>query len=153
MNTNHSLNNNIDYIYTNCEKITRLTRDVKAGEEMLQNYCNFTKNEWFEDFLHKADKPCFFNLPDTSLLRCLRSIQFLTIILYKQISANQLIYFLLYSILITSCASKSNSTLKKSNLTPTSENLIIDSLISFNFSLSNCIFSPLEGCMKPIKKA
>jgi len=55
MNTNHSLNNNIDYIYTNCEKITRLTRDVKAGEEMLQNYCNFTKNEWFEDFLHKAD--------------------------------------------------------------------------------------------------
>ena len=52
MNTNHSENNNIDYIYFDKYKITYLIRNVKDNEELLQNYCNFKQNNWFEDYLH-----------------------------------------------------------------------------------------------------
>lgn len=52
MNTNHSANNNIDYIYSDKYKITYLIRNVKDNEELLQNYCNFKQNNWFEDYLH-----------------------------------------------------------------------------------------------------
>jgi hypothetical protein len=52
MNTNHSANNNIDYIYSDKYKITYLIRNVKDNEELLQNYCNFKENNWFEDYLH-----------------------------------------------------------------------------------------------------
>ena len=55
MNTNHSENNNIDFIYTNNEKITYLTKDVKAGDEIFQDYRNFEKVEWFEKYLHEKD--------------------------------------------------------------------------------------------------
>ena len=52
MNTNHSIYNNIDFEYNDTEKITYVTRDVYAGEEIYQNYCNFDKCDWFEEFLH-----------------------------------------------------------------------------------------------------
>ena len=53
MNTNHSEDNNIDFIYVHDEKITYLTKDVKAGDEMFQNYRNFEKVHWFEEYLHE----------------------------------------------------------------------------------------------------
>ena len=53
--TNHSTNNNIDFHYTDTKKITYTTRDVKAGEEMVQNYCNYTKVDWFENYLHSIN--------------------------------------------------------------------------------------------------
>ena len=52
MNTNHSEDNNIDFIYVHDEKITYLTKDVKAGDEIFQNYRNFEKVDWFEEYLH-----------------------------------------------------------------------------------------------------
>lgn len=55
MNTNHSENNNIDFLYTDTEKITYITKDVKGGDEIFQNYCNFEKIEWFEDYLHEQE--------------------------------------------------------------------------------------------------
>lgn len=55
MNTNHSEDNNIDFIYTDNEKITYLTKDVKAGDEIFQNYRNFEKVDWFEEYLHEKD--------------------------------------------------------------------------------------------------
>lgn len=55
MNTNHSEDSNIDFIYSNSEKITYLTKDVKAGEEIFQNYRNFEKIEWFENYLHEKN--------------------------------------------------------------------------------------------------
>ena len=54
--TNHSSNNNISFQIRAGKKLTFLTRDVKAGEEMLQNYEEYTINTWFEDYLHTQDK-------------------------------------------------------------------------------------------------
>ena len=56
MNTNHSIYNNIDFEYTENEKLTYLTRDVYSGEEIYQNYCNFSECKWFEDYLHKYER-------------------------------------------------------------------------------------------------
>ena len=53
MNTNHSEDNNIDFIYVHDEKITYLTKDVNAGDEIFQNYRNFEKVDWFEEYLHE----------------------------------------------------------------------------------------------------
>lgn len=53
MNTNHSEDNNIDFIYVHHEKITYLTKDVKAGDEIFQNYRNFERVYWFEEYLHE----------------------------------------------------------------------------------------------------
>ena len=53
MNTNHSEDNNIDFIYVHNEKITYLTKDVKAGDEIFQNYRNFERVYWFEEYLHE----------------------------------------------------------------------------------------------------
>jgi hypothetical protein len=53
MNTNHSDNYNIDFEYRDNEKITYLIKDVKCGDEMLQNYCNYEKVDWFEEYLHE----------------------------------------------------------------------------------------------------
>jgi len=53
MNTNHSLDNNIDFLFKDNKKITFLIKDVKSGEEILQNYSNFRKVDWFEDYLHE----------------------------------------------------------------------------------------------------
>jgi len=50
--TNHSLNNNISFQIRAGKKLTYITRDVKAGEEMLQNYEDYTINPWFEEYLH-----------------------------------------------------------------------------------------------------
>ena len=55
MNTNHSEDNNIDFLYTNNEKITYITKDVKSGDEIFQNYRNFEKVDWFEEYLHEKD--------------------------------------------------------------------------------------------------
>ena len=56
MNTNHSEDSNIDFIYVHDEKITYLTKDVKAGDEMFQNYRNFERVDWFEEYLHEKVK-------------------------------------------------------------------------------------------------
>mgnify|MGYP001274679257 CR=1 FL=1 len=50
--TNHSLNNNIAFLYFSDRKITYTTRDVYSGEEILQNYCDYTEVPWYEDYLH-----------------------------------------------------------------------------------------------------
>ena len=54
--TNHSSNNNISLQIQGGKKLTYLTRDVKAGEEMLQNYEEYTANIWFENYLHTKCK-------------------------------------------------------------------------------------------------
>ncbi len=56
MNTNHSEDNNIDFLYSNGEKITYLTKDVNVGDEMFQNYRNFEKVDWFEEYLHENNE-------------------------------------------------------------------------------------------------
>tara|TARA_Y100000996_G_scaffold224277_1_gene176430 strand:- start:15050 stop:15547 length:498 start_codon:yes stop_codon:yes gene_type:complete len=54
--TNHSSNNNISFQIQGGKKLTYLTRDVKAGEEMLQNYEEYAINMWFEKYLHTQGK-------------------------------------------------------------------------------------------------
>ena len=54
--TNHSSNNNISFQIQAGKKLTYLTRDVKAGEEMLQNYEEYAINTWFEKYLHTQGK-------------------------------------------------------------------------------------------------
>lgn len=51
--TNHSDNPNIKFEYTKDYKYTITTRSVKSGEEMFQNYCDFKKVDWFEQYLAK----------------------------------------------------------------------------------------------------
>tara|TARA_B100001094_G_scaffold330601_1_gene396207 strand:- start:2995 stop:3465 length:471 start_codon:yes stop_codon:yes gene_type:complete len=51
MNTNHSKDPNIKYKFTKHNKYTVLTRDVKKGDEMLQDYTKFSKVQWFEEHL------------------------------------------------------------------------------------------------------
>ena len=55
MHSQHSAdsdNSNINYLYTDTEKICVLRRDVKAGEEFMQDYTNFKEVKWFEDHLN-----------------------------------------------------------------------------------------------------
>ena len=54
--TNHSSSNNISFRIRTGKKLTYATRDVKAGEEMLQNYEEYTPVAWFENYLHANDK-------------------------------------------------------------------------------------------------
>ena len=54
--TNHSSNHNISFQIQAGKKLTYLTRDVKAGEEMLQNYEEYSINTWFENYLHSQGK-------------------------------------------------------------------------------------------------
>ena len=53
MCTNHSNFPNIDYIYSDSEKITYTICDVQENDEILQDYSKFRKIKWFEDYLHK----------------------------------------------------------------------------------------------------
>ena len=54
--TNHSSNNNVAFKYMGNNKYTYTTRDVNAGEEMFQNYNDYTPVRWFEDYLHSIGK-------------------------------------------------------------------------------------------------
>ena len=54
--TNHSNDNNISFQYINDQKITYTTKDVKKNEEIFQNYCEYTKVPWFEEYLHSKGK-------------------------------------------------------------------------------------------------
>ena len=51
MYTNHSFNPNIYFEYTENYKYTITSKDVKIGDEMFQDYLNFSKVECFENFL------------------------------------------------------------------------------------------------------
>ena len=64
MFSNHSFTPNIEYKYEDDKKITILTRDVKEGEEIFQDYSKQTKVDWYINFLNKIDlvplqKQCF----------------------------------------------------------------------------------------------
>lgn len=50
MVTNHSSNPNIYYVYSD-KKRTYTLRDVKKGEEMYQDYNQFTEVKWFTKYL------------------------------------------------------------------------------------------------------
>lgn len=54
--TNHSSTNNISFRIRTGKKLTYAIRDVEAGEEMLQNYEEYTTVPWFENYLHSIDK-------------------------------------------------------------------------------------------------
>jgi hypothetical protein len=54
--TNHSSTNNISFRIRTGKKLTYTTRDVKAGEEMLQNYEEYTPVPWYENYLFSIDK-------------------------------------------------------------------------------------------------
>ena len=54
--TNHSSDNNISFRIRTGKKLTYAIRDVEAGEEMLQNYEEYTAVPWFENYLHSIDK-------------------------------------------------------------------------------------------------
>ena len=51
MYTNHSTNPNVTMHYHGTEKLTLLERDVVDGEEMVQDYAEYSEVKWFEDFL------------------------------------------------------------------------------------------------------
>jgi SET domain-containing protein len=54
--TNHSSDNNISFRIRTGKKLTYAIRDVEAGEEMLQNYEEYTTVPWFENYLRSIDK-------------------------------------------------------------------------------------------------
>lgn len=54
--TNHSSNHNIAFKFIGNKKITFTSRDVEAGEEMLQNYNHYTKVDWYEQYLHSINR-------------------------------------------------------------------------------------------------
>ena len=54
--TNHSNDNNITFQYIGDQKITYTTKNVKKDDEIFQNYCEYTKVPWFEDYLHTKGK-------------------------------------------------------------------------------------------------
>jgi len=54
--TNHSNDNNISFQYINDRKITYTTKNVKKNDELLQNYCEYTRVHWFEDYLKTIGK-------------------------------------------------------------------------------------------------
>lgn len=53
MFTNHSHDPNIEFIYTKDWKYTITCQNVKRGDEIVQSYLNFSKIDWFENFLNK----------------------------------------------------------------------------------------------------
>lgn len=54
--TNHSIDNNIAFKFIGNKKLTYTTRDVKSGEEMFQNYNDYTPVSWYESYLHTLGK-------------------------------------------------------------------------------------------------
>lgn len=54
--TNHSINHNICFKFVGDKKITFISRNVVAGEEMFQNYTHYRKVDWFEDYLRSINK-------------------------------------------------------------------------------------------------
>lgn len=54
--TNHSNENNIAFKFVGNKKLAYTTRDVKAGEEMFQNYNDFSAVAWYETYLHSLGK-------------------------------------------------------------------------------------------------
>ena len=54
--TNHSSNNNIAFKFIGNKKLTYTTRDVSSGEEMFQNYLDYTPVPWYENYLHSIGK-------------------------------------------------------------------------------------------------
>ena len=54
--TNHSNDNNITFQYIGDQKITYTTKKVKKHDEIFQNYCEYTKVPWFENYLHSKGK-------------------------------------------------------------------------------------------------
>lgn len=54
--TNHSSDNNISFRIRTGKKLTYTIRNVQPGEEMLQNYEEYTEVPWFEKYLHTIDK-------------------------------------------------------------------------------------------------
>ena len=55
MHSQHSADSdsaNIHYLYTDTEKICVLMKDVKAGDEFMQDYTNFKEVKWFEEHLN-----------------------------------------------------------------------------------------------------
>ena len=54
--TNHSNENNIAFKFVGNKKLAYTTRDVKAGEEMFQNYNDFSAVVWYETYLHSLGK-------------------------------------------------------------------------------------------------
>tara|TARA_B100001094_G_C18163874_1_gene790898 strand:+ start:1685 stop:2155 length:471 start_codon:yes stop_codon:yes gene_type:complete len=55
MNTNHSKFPNIKYHFTKHNKYTILIKNVKKGDEMLQDYASFSQVQWFENYLNKSN--------------------------------------------------------------------------------------------------
>lgn len=53
--TNHSSDPNIIFEYTDEYKYTLTKKDVRKGDEMFQNYCDFKEIEWFENFLKQEN--------------------------------------------------------------------------------------------------
>ena len=51
MYTNHSRDPNVSMHYSTTEKLTVLERDVIDGEEMVQDYAEYSEVKWFEDLL------------------------------------------------------------------------------------------------------
>ena len=51
MYTNHSRDPNVSMHYNITEKLTILERDVIDGEEMVQDYAEYSEVKWFEDLL------------------------------------------------------------------------------------------------------
>lgn len=70
MFTNHSFNPNIYFEYTENYKYTITSKDVKIGDEMFQDYLNFSKVNWFENFLKEhnftSSREFAFNLKKKS---------------------------------------------------------------------------------------
>ena len=53
MMSNHSMYANVRYTFTETHKYCIASRNIEPGEELLQNYTQFSKVEWYEDYLHK----------------------------------------------------------------------------------------------------
>lgn len=49
--TNHSNDNNISFQYINDQKITYTTKNVRKNDEVFQDYSQYTKVPWFEEYL------------------------------------------------------------------------------------------------------
>jgi len=53
--TNHSDNPNVYFIFNEDFKYTLSKFDLKKGDELYQNYNDFKKIEWFENFLNNKN--------------------------------------------------------------------------------------------------
>lgn len=56
MYTNHSADPNISFIYYDDIKITFAFKHIKTGDELVNNYLEYSKVDWFEKFLNKKNK-------------------------------------------------------------------------------------------------